>query len=89
MTNLILQVTQFQEDHLKIGEESEHTRIPTRHFYRPDILAHILGIVFKFRTENNWRKIDFTSSSTGRLEKHFELIDAVWEVLYKVCFNQC
>jgi len=83
MTNLILQVTQFQEDHLKIGEESEHTRIPAKHFYKPETLAHILGVVFKFRTENNWRKIDFTSSSSGRLEKHFELIDAVWEVLYQ------
>jgi len=38
-------------------------------------------VIYKFRTENNWRKVDFNTS--GRMAKHLEIVAEIWKVFYE------
>ncbi|XP_063674934.1 SWI/SNF complex subunit SMARCC1-like isoform X4 [Bolinopsis microptera] len=82
LSNLINQISQFQEDNLGFGNKSEATRIPSRAFYQPKTLAIILGTIYKFRSENNWRKVDFNTS--GRMVKHLEILSAIWNAFFEM-----
>ncbi|KAL5257926.1 hypothetical protein ACHWQZ_G012765 [Mnemiopsis leidyi] len=82
LSNLITQISQFQEDNLGYGNKSDATRIPSRLFYQPKTLAVILGTIYKYRSENNWRKVDFTTS--GRMAKHLEILSSIWNTFFEM-----
>lgn len=66
LSQLISQVIQFQEDHLGKGAKNELMRIPTRYFYNflPDgPLCRILAAMYKFKSDQGWRRFDLSSPS--------------------------
>ncbi|XP_014680347.1 PREDICTED: SWI/SNF complex subunit SMARCC1-like, partial [Priapulus caudatus] len=72
---LVSQLIQFQEDAFgKQVQKSALTRLPQKFFldFKPGgALCHILAAVYKFRTQQGWRRFDFTSPV--RTERNVEM----------------
>ena len=70
LSTLISQMIQFQEENLgnKSGASNKAglARLPIRHFlnFLPDgSLCHILAAMYKFKSDQGWRRFDLTSPS--------------------------
>ncbi len=67
LAQLISQLIQFQDDHLGKGaKQPPFLRLPMRHFYNfmPDgSLGHILATMYRFKSDQGWRRFDLTSPS--------------------------
>ncbi|KAL3309830.1 hypothetical protein Ciccas_011615 [Cichlidogyrus casuarinus] len=70
-----LQLIQFQETQFGPKKAPKLPHKLFLDFRSGGSLSHILLTCFKFRHDQNWRKIDFTSSS--RLDKHLEMIACI------------
>ncbi|KAK7586057.1 hypothetical protein V9T40_003933 [Parthenolecanium corni] len=67
LASLIVQLIQFQEDNLgkNASKPTPLTRLPMKCFldFRPGgALCHILASVYKFKSEQGWRRFDFQVS---------------------------
>ncbi|CAH8862757.1 unnamed protein product [Trichobilharzia szidati] len=77
LATLCFQLLQFQEANFTSSSRS-FIRIPFKCFmdFKPGGgLCHIFLTCFKFRHENNWKKIDLSSSS--RTDKHMEMFSVI------------
>ncbi|KAK7864658.1 hypothetical protein R5R35_012427 [Gryllus longicercus] len=85
---LVIQMIQFQEDNLgKNVSKPPLTRLPMRCFldFKPGgALCHILATVYKFKSDQGWRRFDFQSPS--RMDRNVEMFMNVEKVLIQ---NKC
>ncbi|XP_049864121.1 SWI/SNF complex subunit SMARCC2 isoform X2 [Schistocerca gregaria] len=85
---LVIQLIQFQEDNLgKNVSKPPLTRLPMRCFldFKPGgALCHILATVYKFKSDQGWRRFDFQSPS--RMDRNVEMFMNVEKVLIQ---NKC
>ncbi|XP_046396705.1 SWI/SNF complex subunit SMARCC1 isoform X2 [Ischnura elegans] len=85
---LVIQLIQFQEDNLgKNVVKPPLTRLPMRCFldFKPGgALCHILATVYKFKTDQGWRRFDFQSPS--RMDRNVEMFMNVEKTLIA---NRC
>lgn len=67
LSQLIQQFIQFQEDNLgRHAKDPPFTRLPTRLFYdfkNGGSLCHMLSAMYKFKSEQGWRRFDLQSPS--------------------------
>ncbi|XP_062867966.1 SWI/SNF complex subunit SMARCC1b [Trichomycterus rosablanca] len=83
LSGLIIQLLQFQED--AFGRKATNpglTKLPTRCFLdmKPGgALCHILGCVYKFKTEQGWRRFDLQNPS--RVDRNVEMFVSVEKAL--------
>lgn len=88
LASLIVQLIQFQEDNLgKNVSEPALTRLPMKCFmdFKPGgALCHILASVYKFKSEQGWRRFDFQSPS--RKDRSIEMFLNVRNALIQ---NKC
>lgn len=85
LSQLIVQMIQFQEDNLgKNAKNPSFPRLPLRHFidFTPDgPLCHILSSMHQFKSEQGWRRWDFSSPS--RKDANIEMCQKAEEALEK------
>ncbi|XP_069673998.1 SWI/SNF complex subunit SMARCC2 isoform X2 [Periplaneta americana] len=85
---LVIQLIQFQEDNLgKNVSKPPLTRLPMRCFldFKPGgALCHILATIYKFKSDQGWRRFDFQSPS--RMDRNVEMFMNVEKVLIQ---NKC
>lgn len=88
LSALVIQLIQFQEDNLgKNVSKPPLTRLPMRCFldFKPGgSLCHILATVYKFKSDQGWRRFDFQSPS--RMDRNVEMFMNVEKVLIQ---NKC
>ncbi|KAL1122966.1 hypothetical protein AAG570_003290 [Ranatra chinensis] len=88
---LVIQLIQFQEDNFgKNVTKPPLTRLPMRCFmdFKPGgALCHILATVYKYKSEQGWRRFDFqVSKSPSRMDRNVEMFMAVEKTLIQ---NKC
>merc|ERR1712050_370713 len=75
LATLVVQLLQFQEDSFgKAVNRPPLTKLPMKCFldFKPGGgLCQILAAVFKFKTDQGWRRFDFQSPS--RIDRNFEM----------------
>ncbi|XP_073999997.1 SWI/SNF- related protein mor isoform X2 [Rhodnius prolixus] len=83
LSALVIQLIQFQEDNFgKNVTKPPLTRLPMRCFldFKPGgALCHILATVYKYKSEQGWRRFDFQSPS--RMDRNVEMFMAVERAL--------
>ncbi|CAG7713858.1 unnamed protein product [Allacma fusca] len=88
LAGIVVQLWQFQEDHFGENETRRAiTRIPTRFFmdFKPGGgLCQILGAVYKFKSEQGWRRLDL--QSPGKVERVVEMFLSIETAL---CNSNC
>ncbi|XP_046658694.1 SWI/SNF complex subunit SMARCC2 isoform X2 [Homalodisca vitripennis] len=88
LAQLVIQLIQFQEDNLgKNVSKPPLTRLPMRCFLdmKPGgALCHLLATVYKFKSEQGWRRFDFQSPS--RMDRNVEMFMNVEKALVQ---NKC
>ncbi|CAH1775427.1 unnamed protein product, partial [Owenia fusiformis] len=88
LAQLVCQLLQFQEDAFgKSVSKPALTKLPMRNFidYKPGgALCHILAAVFKFKTDQGWRRFDFQSPS--RMDRNVEMFMQIEKSLVQ---NNC
>ncbi|XP_063222467.1 SWI/SNF complex subunit SMARCC2 isoform X2 [Bacillus rossius redtenbacheri] len=88
LSTLVIQLIQFQEDNLgKNVSKPPLCRLPMRCFldFKPGgALCHILATVYKFKSDQGWRRFDFQSPS--RMDRNVEMFMNVEKVLIQ---NKC
>ncbi|CAM1321518.1 SMARCC1 (predicted), partial [Pycnogonum litorale] len=88
LSSLVIQLIQFQEDAFgKNVSKPPLTRLPMRCFldFKPGgSLCHILAAVYKFKTDQGWRRFDFQSPS--RMDRNVEMFMNVEKTLVS---NKC
>uniref|UniRef100_A0A671MC53 SWI/SNF complex subunit SMARCC1-like n=1 Tax=Sinocyclocheilus anshuiensis TaxID=1608454 RepID=A0A671MC53_9TELE len=83
LPGLVIQLLQFQED--SFGRQANNpsfTKLPAKCFQdlRPGgALCHILGSVYKFKTEQGWRRFDLQNPS--RVDRNVEMFISVEKTL--------
>ncbi|KAL4624773.1 SWI/SNF complex subunit SMARCC1-like isoform X1 [Arapaima gigas] len=88
LTGLVVQLLQFQED--AFGRKVNNpalTKLPTKCFLDFKLggsLCHILGSVYKFKSEQGWRRFDFQNPS--RMDRNVEMFMTVEKTLVQ---NNC
>uniref|UniRef100_A0A1B6E9E1 SWI/SNF complex subunit SMARCC2 n=2 Tax=Clastoptera arizonana TaxID=38151 RepID=A0A1B6E9E1_9HEMI len=91
LAQLVIQLIQFQEDNLgKNVSKPPLTRLPMRCFldFKPGgALCHILATVYKFKSEQGWRRFDFqVSKSPSRMDRNVEMFMNIEKALL---INKC
>ncbi|GBM56771.1 SWI/SNF complex subunit SMARCC2 [Araneus ventricosus] len=85
---LVNQLVQFQEDAFgRTVSKPPLTRLPMKCFldFRPSgALCHILASVYKFKSEQGWRRFDFQSPS--RMDRNVEMFMTIEKTLVQ---NKC
>ncbi|KAK9509493.1 hypothetical protein O3M35_006800 [Rhynocoris fuscipes] len=86
LSALVIQLIQFQEDNFgKNVTKPPLTRLPMRCFmdFKPGgSLCHILATVYKYKSEQGWRRFDFqVSKSPSRMDRNVEMFMAVERAL--------
>ncbi|XP_015907833.2 SWI/SNF complex subunit SMARCC2 isoform X1 [Parasteatoda tepidariorum] len=85
---LVNQLVQFQEDAFgRTVSKPPLTRLPMKCFldFRPSgSLCHILAAVYKFKSEQGWRRFDFQSPS--RMDRNVEMFMTIEKTLVQ---NKC
>lgn len=88
LATLVNQLIQFQEDAFgRTVSKPPLTRLPMRCFldFRPGgSLCHILASVYKFKSEQGWRRFDFQSPS--RMDRNVEMFMTIEKTLVQ---NKC
>lgn len=88
LASLVIQLIQFQEDAFgKNVSKPPLTRLPMKCFldFKPGgSLCHILAAVYKFKSEQGWRRFDFQSPS--RMDRNVEMFMTVEKTLVQ---NKC
>ncbi|RWS24321.1 SWI/SNF complex subunit SMARCC2-like protein [Leptotrombidium deliense] len=88
LASLVVQLLQFQEDAFGRNiSKPPLTRLPMKCFldFKPGgSLCHILAAVFKFKSEQGWRRFDFQSPS--RMDRNVEMFMSIEKVLIQ---NKC
>ncbi|XP_060553884.1 SWI/SNF complex subunit SMARCC2-like isoform X2 [Ruditapes philippinarum] len=88
LSSLVLQLLQFQEDAFgKSVNNSPLTKLPMKCFldFKPGgALCHILSAVFKFKTDQGWRRFDFASPS--RMDRNVEMF---MQIMKSLVANKC
>ncbi|XP_064471022.1 SWI/SNF complex subunit SMARCC2-like isoform X3 [Ornithodoros turicata] len=88
LASLVIQLIQFQEDAFgKSVSKPPLTRLPMKCFidFKPGgSLCHILAAVYKFKSEQGWRRFDFQSPS--RMDRNVEMFMTVEKTLVQ---NKC
>ncbi|KAK6639223.1 hypothetical protein RUM43_007493 [Polyplax serrata] len=83
LSTLVIQLIQFQEDNFgKNVSKPPLTRLPMKCFLdmKPGgALCHILATVFRFKSEQGWRRFDFQSPS--RMDRNVEMFMQVEKAL--------
>ncbi|CAH0389358.1 unnamed protein product [Bemisia tabaci] len=83
LSTLVTQLIQFQEDNLgKDVTKPSLTRLPMRLFldFKPGgALSHILATVYKFKSDQGWRRFDFQNPS--KQERNLEMFTKVEKAL--------
>ncbi|XP_039534814.1 SWI/SNF complex subunit SMARCC1b isoform X2 [Pimephales promelas] len=83
LSGLVIQLLQFQEETFgRRANNPSFTKLPAKCFQdlRPGgALCHILGSVYKFKTEQGWRRFDFQNPS--RVERNVEMFVCVEKTL--------
>ncbi|KAK3919431.1 SWI/SNF complex subunit SMARCC2 [Frankliniella fusca] len=83
LSSLLISLIQFQEDNFgKNAQKPQHTRLPMKLFLdmKPGgALCHILSTMYKFKSEQGWRRFDLQSPS--RLERNIEMMGQVEKAL--------
>ncbi|XP_048849502.1 SWI/SNF complex subunit SMARCC1-like isoform X1 [Brienomyrus brachyistius] len=88
LAGLVMQLLQFQED--AFGRKMNNpalTKLPNKCFldFKPGgALCHILGSVYKFKSEQGWRRFDFQNPS--RMDRNVEMFMTVEKALVQ---NNC
>lgn len=82
LSALIVQLLQFQEDNLgKNAEKAPMTRIPLKFFLdfkTGGSLCHILQTVYRFKSEQGWRKFDFqVAKNQAKVDRMLEMFQAI------------
>lgn len=86
LSALVVQLIQFQEDNFgKNVSKPPLTRLPMRCFmdFKPGgALCHILATVYKYKSEQGWRRFDFqVSKSPSRMDRNVEMFMSVEKAL--------
>lgn len=88
LATLVNQLVQFQEDAFgRNVSKPPLTRLPMKCFldFRPSgALCHILASVYKFKSEQGWRRFDFQSPS--RMDRNVEMFMTIEKTLVQ---NKC
>lgn len=89
LASLVVQLMQFQEDNFIKGAAKTPaiTRIPVRcfmDFKANGSLCHIMSTVYRFKSEQGWRRFDLSSPS--RLDRNIEMFVAIERSLLQ---NKC
>ncbi|XP_077562443.1 SWI/SNF- related protein mor isoform X3 [Haemaphysalis longicornis] len=88
LSSLVIQLIQFQEDAFgRSVSKPPLTRLPMKCFmdFKPGgALCHILAAVYKFKSEQGWRRFDFQSPS--RMDRNVEMFMTVEKTLVQ---NKC
>ncbi|XP_076865603.1 SWI/SNF complex subunit SMARCC1b isoform X2 [Brachyhypopomus gauderio] len=83
LAGLVVQLLQFQEDTFgRRATSPELTKLPAKCFLdmQPGgALCHIIGSVYKFKTEQGWRRFDLQNPS--RVERHVEMFVSMEKTL--------
>uniref|UniRef100_A0A8C1FRN7 SWI/SNF related BAF chromatin remodeling complex subunit C1b n=1 Tax=Cyprinus carpio carpio TaxID=630221 RepID=A0A8C1FRN7_CYPCA len=83
LAGLVIQLLQFQEDSFgRRANNPSFTKLPAKCFQdlRPGgALCHILGSVYKFKTEQGWRRFDLQNPS--RVDRNVEMFISVEKTL--------
>uniref|UniRef100_A0A8C1K1G4 SWI/SNF related, matrix associated, actin dependent regulator of chromatin, subfamily c, member 1b n=1 Tax=Cyprinus carpio TaxID=7962 RepID=A0A8C1K1G4_CYPCA len=83
LSGLVIQLLQFQEDSFgRRANNPSFTKLPAKCFQdlRPGgALCHILGSVYKFKTEQGWRRFDLQNPS--RMDRNVEMFLSVEKAL--------
>ncbi|XP_077051623.1 SWI/SNF complex subunit SMARCC1b isoform X1 [Siphateles boraxobius] len=83
LSGLVIQLLQFQEDTFgRRANNPSFTKLPAKCFQdmKPgSALCHILGSVYKFKTEQGWRRFDLQNPS--RVERNVEMFVCVEKTL--------
>ncbi|XP_054262815.1 SWI/SNF complex subunit SMARCC2 isoform X2 [Macrosteles quadrilineatus] len=83
LAQLVIQLIQFQEDNLgKNVSKPPLTRLPMKCFldFKPGgALCHLLATVYKYKSEQGWRRFDFQSPS--RMDRNVEMFMNVEKAL--------
>uniref|UniRef100_A0A8C2JDA1 SWI/SNF related, matrix associated, actin dependent regulator of chromatin, subfamily c, member 1b n=1 Tax=Cyprinus carpio TaxID=7962 RepID=A0A8C2JDA1_CYPCA len=83
LAGLVIQLLQFQEDSFgRRANNPSFTKLPAKCFQdlRPGgALCHILGSVYKFKTEQGWRRFDLQNPS--RVDRNVEMFVSVEKTL--------
>uniref|UniRef100_A0A673KSS5 SWI/SNF complex subunit SMARCC1-like n=1 Tax=Sinocyclocheilus rhinocerous TaxID=307959 RepID=A0A673KSS5_9TELE len=83
LSGLVIQLLQFQEDSFgRRANNPSFTKLPAKCFQdlRPGgALCHILGSVYKFKTEQGWRRFDLQNPS--RVDRNVEMFISVEKTL--------
>uniref|UniRef100_A0A672KUK3 SWI/SNF complex subunit SMARCC1-like n=1 Tax=Sinocyclocheilus grahami TaxID=75366 RepID=A0A672KUK3_SINGR len=83
LSGLVIQLLQFQEDSFgRRANNPSFTKLPAKCFQdlRPGgALCHILGSVYKFKTEQGWRRFDLQNPS--RVNRNVEMFISVEKTL--------
>uniref|UniRef100_A0A8C1TRY0 SWI/SNF related, matrix associated, actin dependent regulator of chromatin, subfamily c, member 1b n=1 Tax=Cyprinus carpio TaxID=7962 RepID=A0A8C1TRY0_CYPCA len=86
LAGLVIQLLQFQEDSFgRRANNPSFTKLPAKCFQdlRPGgALCHILGSVYKFKTEQGWRRFDLQNPS--RVDRNVEMFISVEKTLIQV-----
>ncbi|KAG1681219.1 SWI/SNF complex subunit SMARCC2 [Nymphon striatum] len=88
LSNLVIQLIQFQEEAFgKNVSKPPLTRLPMRcfmDFKTGGSLCHILAAVYKFKSDQGWRRFDFQSPS--RMDRNVEMFMNIEKTLMQ---NKC
>ncbi|KAL1435622.1 hypothetical protein MTO96_001494 [Rhipicephalus appendiculatus] len=88
LSSLVIQLIQFQEDAFgRSVSKPPLTRLPMKCFmdFKPGgALCHIFAAVYKFKSEQGWRRFDFQSPS--RMDRNVEMFMTVEKTLVQ---NKC
>ncbi|XP_052805807.1 SWI/SNF complex subunit SMARCC2-like [Mya arenaria] len=88
LASLVLQLLQFQEEAFgKSVSNPPLTKLPMKCFldFKPSgALCHILAAVFKFKTDQGWRRMDFQSPS--RMDRNVEMF---MQIMKSLIANKC
>ncbi|KAG9280073.1 SWI/SNF complex subunit SMARCC1-like [Astyanax mexicanus] len=83
LAGLVVQLLQFQEDAFgRRATSPDLTKLPAKCFFdmKPGgALCHILGSVYKFKTEQGWRRFDLQNPS--RVDRNVEMFVSVEKTL--------
>lgn len=83
LSGLVIQLLQFQEDSFgRRANNPDFTKLPAKCFLnmRPGgALCHILGSVYKFKTEQGWRRFDLQNPS--RVDRNVEMFISIENTL--------
>lgn len=91
LASLLVQLIQFQEDNFgKNVSKPPLTRLPMRCFldFKPGgSLCHILSTIYKYKSEQGWRRFDLqVSKSPSRMDRNVEMFMNVEKALIQ---NKC